>query len=1491
MLCDTGASISLASTRLIHALGKNSDIEPTNKLIAGLGKRIIPVRGQITLPIKLGKQQLQHTFIVCDNVDSCILAGLDLIKSFGMCIDVPRRQITMPSGTALPFIEKPLSLKSRMKIRCAKTFKIPANTACHIQGKIPICNPKHNYEGIIEPYCKLADNTGIFITGSLSYSKLNVFPVHCVNPSPWDVTIYKNQLIAFVEPFGKLENVEKVYRITGHSNFNDVMDDYDASMNHLPRLPNAKSVETTRAEGKWEDPQELIRQLEIDKIEIPDNYKEDLKKLVTEYSHCFSRNKYDLGCASFYEAQLHLKRDFVPKWVPTRPISYKMEPHLDREISNLENSGQISPCYYSLWNSCVFLTMKTNGSYRFVVDARALNSQTIRDNYQLPKINTILDKLTECRYWSNFDLTSSFTQIGLKEKSRPLTAFTSNGRRLMWNRLIQGQTNSSAEFSRCMTQLFSRVPFNCLLIYIDDLLLSSNSVHEHLRRLKFILQRLEWGFLKLSTSKTRFLQKSCKFLGNTLSEKGLQIDDSKIAGVAKLPAPNSRKQVQKFLGMVNWVRQFIPKFAQKAAPLYQLLRKDSAFNWTPECQASFEELRTAMTQAPILGLPDYSDQNQSYELTIDSSKLGHGACLTQFDGKERRIISYFSKSVPKHQQKLGATKLETLGLLAALKHYKIYLHATPFKVYTDCAALVNLHTIFSKENSYVQRRLAEIAGFHFTIHHINGDSEEMAISDYLSRYGQFSASTKNSGTQTTFESSPKKLVTTPTKLKETKNRIVAKSTKATKTVQTSDFEQSSHNSGADVNSSQSEDYDDSETDVSSPVTDGIEQVLLQTEENLTIPVTIDDVKNEYKNDKILLEVINWVKNNKKPDNINLRQCHVELAHYWKNFNLLSHENEILYFKKIDPNNRSNDVKAIVVPYTLIERVMFNFHNSKMNCHSGISNSIDQCGKKFYFYDMKKEFELWIAACLVCNKTKQTKAFKRAELRPIRYSHFGQAISLDHLEVSKTPTSRGNVALLTITDMFTSYLVCVPVKSTDSETTIKNLIEHWALKHGWPGHIHHDLASGFESKLFKAMMQVFGIKNKPGTSFHSQTQGKVESQNRRLNMCFRACLPDKDFRNYDLYVKYIVSTLNCLKSSRTNHSANFLTYGRELTMPRDLFIEDDRLEQLEAEENPTTIQGHAYALYKQVRDVTRKVVEHTKKRALYQSTQYNKRISGPFFEKGDYCFILVNVPRHKYSEKWQGPYRIIDRINDWNYILEVNGTNKIVNIQKMKEYRVNKYSKLPDKSTVSTSTEQLQLKGDKAVLGSSKRSDRRQLTRSDSSDDDEIIIEWADSLLNPQAQQTIGNNSGNNNAINSDIVQLPTGDTPNYAPVTRDLMSSNNDISTPQSPKSVTSDAQEGGDFSDASINEADQEARTSDHRPISLPEIDEHGKRKGIVRPSAAQRLSRSTAVDNLPVPHRSNQTYDLRPKPKPVSKFGMIAKGLKPKAKQASSSKTKKKD
>ena len=303
------------------------EVETTSTLISGLGKTIIPVKGEIMLPILLGGCTTEHLFIVCDNLENEFLIGIDLLNKIGTKIDLPNKKLITKYG-ATDFITKPVKINKRLKIRCHKNIKLPANSSGYLKCKIPVQSQNENYEGVVDPYRKLSTGKGVFITGSISYSQKNILHVNYVNVTTNDVTIFRNQLVGFLEPMECNDLIEGVHTIVRES------EKYDASID-IPRLEDAATVEKTIADGMWSNPEDLHKRLGIEAMEIPQDYKNKLKELITEYSHCFAKDRFDLGKASHYKAKIHLKRDWEAKWVPFRPIAYKLESEMDEQIDNM----------------------------------------------------------------------------------------------------------------------------------------------------------------------------------------------------------------------------------------------------------------------------------------------------------------------------------------------------------------------------------------------------------------------------------------------------------------------------------------------------------------------------------------------------------------------------------------------------------------------------------------------------------------------------------------------------------------------------------------------------------------------------------------------------------------------------------------------------------------------------------------------------------------------------------------------------------------------------------------------------------------------------------------------------------------------------------------------------------------------------------------------------------------------------------------------------
>ena len=977
-------------------------------------------------------------------------------------------------------------------------------------------------------------------------------------------------------------------------------------------------------------------------MDITEDEKIQFEALIKKHEHVFSKTKNDLGLCNFYKAKIDLKKDFNTKWVPSHQVNYKLRDEMDNHIQHLLDEGAIEECEHSLWNSPVFLVKKPGGGTRFVADMRKLNEECLLDNFELPNINKLLDEIGDARYFTTLDITSSFNQVEYEEDSRPMTAFFYNNKQYMYKRLVQGQKSSPAKFSRMIAKLFCKVPFKNLIVFIDDFLIPGKDFVEHLAHIDYVLEKLGEAGLKLNPEKSKFLRSEVKFVGHNISAKGMQMDKDRLDPILKINPPRTIKQTQSLLGVLNYNRGYCRDFSATVKPIYELLQKDKKFEWTKECQQALDTIKKSLTETPTLSFTDLERDDSIFELHTDSSQQGFGAVLYQTIQGAKKIISYFSKATPRHRKKLGATKLEFLGLYYALIHWKHLLLGRFFKVYTDCLPLVNLDNLFVKGDMLMQRKIEQLAPFNMKITHVSGTSNTFA--DFLSRY-PFKTTHKNIAVQT--ENIPhfandhqvKKLSPAP------KNynipQIISEVTENEHVV-----------------------YDD------------------HIKEKKIDLISRKEIIMAQKQDPILMEVIPWVKKGSKPSHIQENMRPKELLSLYRQFKMLKYEKDLLLRKWTSHTNPDDHVWLIVVPFNLQLKIMASYHDNISLCHPGTDACLDKCRRRFYWSHMKDDFAAYVGSCIKCVQNKQCKRFLKAPMSPLIFNKFNAAVGIDHIILNNgRPTDRGHTCILSITDMFTNYCVLVNCKGQTSEETIGHLIKEWILKFGLFDQIIHDLHAGFTSKLFTKILETFQIKNTKTTPYRCLTNGRAEATNKRAGAALRAAIPREDIHNWDIYTMHVSAALNSLKSSHTGFTPNFLVFGRELMYPIEWFLNLESLGEYHDPRNlPTDIQNpqelYANKLYLRMKRVNHKGQQVIKQQAEYMKRIYDRRLAGPYFEAGQYVLMIVEPEKTKLAPRWRGPYYVKDKISDHLYVIEINKAKsvyKIVNIEKLKLFKPSEHT--------------------------------------------------------------------------------------------------------------------------------------------------------------------------------------------------------------------------
>ena len=325
--------------------------------------------------------------------------------------------------------------------------------------------------------------------------------------------------------------------------------------------------------------------------------------LLEKFSPCFATNSSDLGKCTLTQHKINTA-DHPPISQHPFKSSWKGRELIQDQVDDLLRIGVIEPST-SPWASPVALIKKKDGTWRFCVDYRKLNTVTQKDVYPLPRIEDFLSCLEGSFYFSIMDMQSGYWQVEMKPDDVPKSAFiTADG---LYNFLVMpfGLTNPPSTFQRMMDVMLAGLKWNSCLVYLDDVIVFSRSLSEHRSRLEAVLQCILNSKLKPKLNKCHFVQKSLRILGHVVTNGGVSPDPEKLKAVKNIPSPTTLKDVQSIVGLFSCYRRFVPNFASIAKPLSDLSKQDKKFHWSPDQEKSFNHLKTALLSSVFLAHPNY----------------------------------------------------------------------------------------------------------------------------------------------------------------------------------------------------------------------------------------------------------------------------------------------------------------------------------------------------------------------------------------------------------------------------------------------------------------------------------------------------------------------------------------------------------------------------------------------------------------------------------------------------------------------------------------------------------------------------------------------------------------------------------------------------------------------------------------------------------------------------------------------------------------------
>uniref|UniRef100_A0A8C1X837 Gypsy retrotransposon integrase-like protein 1 n=1 Tax=Cyprinus carpio TaxID=7962 RepID=A0A8C1X837_CYPCA len=352
----------------------------------------------------------------------------------------------------------------------------------------------------------------------------------------------------------------------------------------------------------------------LDPLQFSSKQQEMISDLLLKHQKVFSEHDEDYGHT---DRVLHV----IPTGdaAPIRDRYNRIPPKLYQEVRGLLNNmleNGIIKESYSPWAAPVVLVRKKDGTLRFCVDYRRLNSVTHKDSYPLPRIEESLASLKKSRVFSTLDLAHGYWQVGVHSADKEKTAFVTPMGLYEFNRMQMGLCNAPGTFQRLVESCLGDQNFETLLLYLDDIIVFSPSFEAHITHLDLVFSRLGDFGLKVKLSKCSLFQSQVHYLGHVIAEGGVSPDPEKLRAVEAWVTPQNITQLRAFLGLAGYYRRFIKDFAQIAAPLNSMLwgtskrrtrsatGKIDGWAWGTAQDIAFNKLKESLLQAPILAYAD-----------------------------------------------------------------------------------------------------------------------------------------------------------------------------------------------------------------------------------------------------------------------------------------------------------------------------------------------------------------------------------------------------------------------------------------------------------------------------------------------------------------------------------------------------------------------------------------------------------------------------------------------------------------------------------------------------------------------------------------------------------------------------------------------------------------------------------------------------------------------------------------------------------------------
>ena len=758
--------------------------------------------------------------------------------------------------------------------------------------------------------------------------------------------------------------------------------------------------------------------------------------VIYNHTEVFSLFDGDLGFCDVLKHSIPTTTD-KPVYLPHRQIPVQLQSEVRKCLDNWLKQGIIRPSK-SPYASQVVIVRKKTGEIRLCVDFRKLNAISIRDSFPLPRVEEALQAVQAAVWFSSFDLAQGYLQMAMEEEDIEKTAFRAGSSGLYeFTRMPFGLTNAGASFCRLMEMCIGDQQYVTLLFYLDDICIFAETADQMLDRIEFVFSRLKEFNLKIKPKKSHFFQTSVTFLGHILSANGVSPNPEKVAKIKDWPTPKTPKEVHSFVGLASYYRRFIPNFAKWAGPLHALIVPASfkqkirrgemkksdlpEFQWTSACQEGFDQLKKALTEAPVLAYPDYS---KPFILETDASLKGLGAVLSQKgDDNEIRVVAYASRSLrpsEKSMRDYSSAKIELMALKwSVCDKFKDYLLGSKFTVFTDNNPLCYIKS--SKLGAAQIRWLSKLALYDFDIIYRTGKSN--LVADALSRRPEVEEEIKK---EIPPESDDDEWIAVSYQVEEQGGRVSSM-----------EFNQviSELVGGTKIDKKLKDRIQ--VTDVAKEELNGKTIEVATGMVSLFDSITPKEMAEFQRLDNQIAPIFTHVEQDQKPSKKVTYQIRSKLARklalQWDRLILKQGVLHRLYiFNEMEYHQ-------LVLPQRYHRKVLTALHDHMG--HQGIERTLDLLRERVYWPSMAKDAQNWVTNCRRCQIARGDYNQPKPKIGHLEAHNPLDLVCLDFTKIDPSKTGKENV--LVITDAFTKFslAVCTPIA--------KILVEKWFHVYGVP----------------------------------------------------------------------------------------------------------------------------------------------------------------------------------------------------------------------------------------------------------------------------------------------------------------------------------------------------------------------------------------------------------------------------------------------------------